>query len=328
MIWTPVVDISHHQGAVDLRVMRAAGVHDIIIRATNGDTNDKRADQYYNQAIEAGFDPRRVLWYTFVNPKRCDARRAATATVDRIKQITGRDDHGIMLDCEHFTREAGTRGPGEIKGREYANYVRTMMAGFTRLAPGWRQFAYSNAAFWDHWVGDAGDDLVDTLDWIVARYPIHSDHGYDRYPVPEDPTQWDEWAFARQSVGPLPPLGDKWEGWQFSADYNGMGPTYGCSSSALDLNIVRADAWRRWTGLDQEPEEPDMAQQIRYFHTPASPSAVWYTTDGFTAIKLTAAAAQARRAAGLPLNVEVLNENEAKLFEYVDSAEHGTIGLA
>ena len=331
MSFVPVVDISHHQGAIDFAVMRRRGIDDLIIRVTNGDTHDKQAHAYYIGAVAAGFDPRRILWYTFVNPKRCYPNHAVQATIDRIRQITGRDDHGLMWDCETFIKEAGTRGPGEIKGAEYANYMRSLMAGVHRLAPNWRQFGYSNAAFWDSWVGLHGDDIVASLEWIVARYPVHSDAGYDKYPVPGDPDDWAAWANARQPMGPLGPRGAPWSGWQFSADYNGMGRYYGCSSSALDLNIVQLDPWLRWTGRTAapEPEEPDMAQpNPRYFRTPASPTAVWGTTDGFHAFKVTHDAAQARIAAGFPFDVEVLTADEAKLFDYIDSAEHGTIGIA
>ena len=77
---------------------------------------------------------------------------------------------------------------------------------------------------------------------------------------------------------------------------------------------------------DPTPEKPSM-DKIRYFRTPASPTAVWQTTDGFTATKVQKEVADARRAAGFPFGVEVLTATEAALFTYVDSLEPGTIGL-
>lgn len=333
--YLPIVDISHHQGGVDFATMKRRGVHGLILRISNGDTLDKRAGGYYPAAVAAGFDPADLLWYVFVNPKRCSAQRCVESSVEYIRSITGRDDTAIMWDFEHFDREPGTRGPGTIRGAEYANYARTLIAGVEHLAPGWRQFAYSNAAFWDHWVGSHGDDIVDQLDWIVPRYPVHSTAGYDRYPLP-DVDGWAEWAFAR-APGPLAPRRGEWVGWQFSADFNGQGPRYGCQSSALDLNIVDADAWARWTQgvasyppetTDPDPEEPDMPTAPRYFKTPASPTVVWVTTDGLNAHKVTADAARARRAAGHRIEPVEISAVEAARFDYFDSIEHGTIGLS
>jgi hypothetical protein len=51
----------------------------------------------------------------------------------------------------------------------------------------------------------------------------------------------------------------KWAGWQFSAGFNRQGAGYGCQSSDLDLNIIRADAWERWTssaGRGSSPVSP------------------------------------------------------------------------
>ena len=271
----PIVDISHHQGVVDFAKMKRQGVRGVIMRVSNGDTIDKRAATYYPEAVRAGFSPSDLLWYVFVNPKRCHADRCVSASIDYIRSITGRDDTAIMWDFEHFDREAGTSGPGLIRGAEYANYCRSLIAGVDRLAPNWRQFAYSNAAFWDHWVGKHGDDIVRRLDWIVPRYPVHSSAGYLRYPLP-GVDGWADWAFARAS-GPFPPRGTDWEGWQFSADYNGQGPVYGCQSSALDLNIVTADAWERWTAattpkptpppevIEPPKELPDMTEYTIQF---------------------------------------------------------------
>lgn len=329
--YVPIVDISHHQGRVDFTTMKRQGVRGLILRISNGDTLDKRAGEYYPAAVAAGFDPSDLLWYVFVNPKRCTAARCVEASVEYVRSTTGRDDTAIMWDFEHFDREAGTRGPGLIRGAEYANYARSLMAGTERLAPGWRQFAYSNAAFWDHWVGSHGDDIVERLDWIVPRYPVHSTNGYARYPLP-GVDGWPEWAFAR-APGPLPPRRADWEGWQFSADHNGQGPVYGCQSSALDLNIVDAAAWERWTNTTAtrppeiiDPEDPDMP--AKYFRTPASPTAVWVTTDGLNAHKVTADAARARRAVGQVIEPVEISAAEAARYDYFDSIEHGTIGLS
>lgn len=254
MEFVQVIDISRHQGRADFRRMRAAGVSKLIVRIAHGDTIDDRAAGYYRDAVAAGFDRRDILWYVFVNPKRCSFDSMVSACVRAIRDITGGTDTALMWDCEKFEYEPGSRGPGVLRGASYATYMRAAMAELAAVAPDMRQFAYSNAAFWDSWVGPAGDDIVAALDWIVPRYPVHSTAGYQRYPLP-GPAGWADWAFARAS-GPRSPRGVEWDGWQFSADFNGQGPVYGFQSSGLDLNIVKADAWPRWTGRTTVAPDP------------------------------------------------------------------------
>lgn len=77
-----------------------------------------------------------------------------------------------------------------------------------------------------------------------------------------------------------------------------------------------------WT---PEPQEPDMP--AKFFRTPASPSAVWVTTDDVTAVRVTKAMADARIAAGLPFAPVAIDQAEAQRYAYVNSLELGVIGL-
>jgi hypothetical protein len=106
------------------------------------------------------------------------------------------------------------------------------------------------------WVGDS--KLASELDWIVPRYAVYPSPAIQKdkaqlatwrhdHALPQ-PSKWAAWAFADKNVtGPNPPNGATWSGWQFSADYNGQGAVYVAGSSDLDLNIVKTDAWKRWT---------------------------------------------------------------------------------
>ena len=247
MAWLPIVDISRHQGAVDFKTMRAAGAVGVIMRLSHGTTVDDRFATYWRDALAAGYTPDDLAVYTFVNPKRGTADQCAEANVRLLEQIVGTARVGFMLDCESYVKEGPNPGSAPVFGRAYATYVRRFR-DLMELA-GAHVFAYSNAAFWDPFVGDAS--FPASVDWLVPRYPVHSTVGYLLRPVPADPTLGDEWAFAR-APGPFAPMGATgWEGWQFSADYNRQGPRYGCQSSALDLNIVDADAWARWTGTKE-----------------------------------------------------------------------------
>ena len=57
----------------------------------------------------------------------------------------------------------------------------------------------------------------------------------------------------------MPKDWDDWQMWQWSADGNGMGPTYGADGSqAIDLNRMKPEFWEKYSGDAPEPEpEPE-----------------------------------------------------------------------
>lgn len=301
--WTPVVDVSHHQGVIDFNVMRSRGVVGLIIRATNGTLNDRRTAVYYRDALAAGFPADQIGFYSFLNPKRADARTSAEHTARLIRGLTGRTDVLYMLDIESYRNEHPNPGTVTLRRAAFAAYIREHWAAFVAAMPGCRVIAYSNRAFWNGPEGPNDDELAGDIEWIVPRYPVHSVDGYDRVGRPGAPPTWDEWAFAR-ATGPFPPEGATWAGWQFSADFNGQGPVYGCQSSALDLNIVDAAAWARWTSttpVDRPevitppppptPEEDDMI--VKTLWQPTGSEDVYCIEDG---VQISPAIRQAWRA--------------------------------
>lgn len=270
----PVVDVSRHQGDIDFRVMRARGVRGLILRATHGRTADDWATSYYRLALEAGFEPREVGWYSFINPKRGSGRECAETTAGlMLGFVGGRIPAFYMLDIEPYVNEPPRVGqnawPAAQHRAAFSAWLREHVATMRALLPDTPILAYSNASFYDGMVGDF--DLAASLEWIVPRYPVSTPTGYRRWPLP-DVHGWEEWAFARAPDGPKSPMGVPWAGWQFSAGNNGQGARYGCASSNLDLNIVRPDAWARWTGQAPAPdpispsipqEDDDMPKLIR-----------------------------------------------------------------
>lgn len=249
--YVPVVDISEHQGIVDFSVMRSLGVQGLIIRTNHAQTVDKRCGRYVMDARVAGWRDDQLGAYTFCNPKRATGAASGKAFVDTVRAVFGRTDILLMLDIESYERESGA-GP-VLKGAPFAAWIREHIATVVELAPDCTLIGYSNASFWNVWVGD--QQLAASLEWIVPRYPIHSPPGYASNPLPA-PMGWDEWAWRVGPKGPIPPSGVPWAGWQFSAGYNAQGAVYGCQSSDLDLNIVRASAWERWTQPPVPPTPP------------------------------------------------------------------------
>ena len=148
------------------------------------------------------------------------------------------------------------------------------MADAVLAGTGAEPLIYTGAAYWDDHVARpvAGDD-EGALDACLARPgPLRPDPG----PLPRLPTQRADAGRTRgvgrlglrpRSAGARPsPSGCRgpWAGWQFSAGFNGQGPTYGASSTDIDLNIITEDAWARWTtGAAPAARRAHLAPDIR-----------------------------------------------------------------
>jgi hypothetical protein len=279
--YVPVVDISRHQGAVDFVAMRAKGVAGLIFRSNHATVEDVRFAEYVAGARAAGFADADLGAYTFCNPKRATGEQSAVAMVQSVRRVFGHTRLILMLDVESYTAEPGGDLP-VLSGAPFAAWLRAHLAALRSLAPDATIIGYTNAAYWNSPAGPRDADLAAELDWIVPRYPVYSTLGYARHPLPPDVSGWATWAFARAS-GPFAPAGaDGWEGWQFSAGFNRQGPVYGCSSSDLDLNIVREDAWRRWTAPPPAPSipVPPTSEVLVKIKTPPPGSPGWWPHIG------------------------------------------------
>ena len=265
--WTPVVDISEHQGAVDFAVMRSRGVAGLIIRATHGTTVDERLAEYVHGARVAAYGDSDLGFYSFINPKRGSAKDCAAATIAAINDALGHAPVLYMLDIEDYKTQRPNKGEGPVFGKAFAKWLREHINAVRKLAPETNIIAYSNEAYWDgsvpgaprgtRWVGDA--QLASELDWIVPRYHVYPNaktqtnkgllKAWRQKNAPPAPSKWADWALTvRKNVtGPKTPSGVPWSGWQFSAGFNGQGAVYGASSTDLDLNIVKTEVWKRWT---------------------------------------------------------------------------------
>lgn len=270
--WVRIIDVAKHQAPVDFVKMKATGVDGVILRVSHGDQIDPQFAAFY-PAAKAVFGDN-VAGYTFINPKRCDAQTAARVWVQEVERIVGHTDFGFMLDCEWYAGQSPA-GP-ELAPAGNATYIRGVRDGVRRLAPKARLFAYSSNSYWAGYVKDA--TLAGEFEWIVPRYPVYppanvTDPARGGSPAKLDawlasapqvtgPAGWDAWAFLQAPDGPRPPAGGQWSGWQFSAGYNRQGHTYGVSSGDVDLNIVDADAWARWTGRTTTAPTPPVSKPV------------------------------------------------------------------
>jgi hypothetical protein len=279
MTFVPVIDISHHQQAVDFTKAKANGVAGVIIRATNGDVVDNLLDRHVADARKAGYPDNTIGFYAFCNPKSTTGRDGAKFFVDAVRRALGHLDTYLMFDAEQYTGEPGKRPV--ITGSAYAAWLAESIAATRELAPTARIVIYTGASFWNNI--DAGQQFAN-IDTIIARYPIWPSEALGiadkkaqaqqleawMTTSPKPPqlaTGWADWIMQRKARPPaLTGLG-QWSGWQFSAQFNCAGATYGAGSRDLDLNIIHDDAWARWTNtsgqvvVDKPPvDKPPVAK--------------------------------------------------------------------
>ena len=262
--YVPFIDVSQHQGDIDFAVMRARGVVGVKLRASHGRTQDSRVAANYYNARAAGYPHNCIGFYSFINPKRGSGAVCAEATCEIILGVTGgQPPQMFMFDVENYKDEPPDRGSNPVSGPAFSAYIRQYRDIFQQLSPTTKIIMYANEAYWDSPLGPHDPVLAaEFTDWIVARYPLYSDAAYQSHGYPPDPAQWAAYAWGlptsrNRPRGPFPPAGAEWDAWQFSAGFNRQGPPYGCQSPHLDLNIIEARAWARWTNKE-EPEVPDM----------------------------------------------------------------------
>lgn len=287
-----ITDISRHQGAVDFEVMASRGVRGVIIRLGNGRVLDDRAATYVPAAKAAG------LWvcpYWFMNPTQDRrGRDQAARLLERASQL--RVERKPMFDVESFANEpVGPFTPFAGNPAGYRSWLADAVAYATEEVE--EPITYTGAPYWNGAVGGH----VGQTDIFLARYPIYPRArrsnetlaAYGAYMAqwlasspkpPLDADEWGDWIFRVTTARPALPAGyDHWDAWQFSAGYNRQGPLYGVSSTDLDLDIVRPEAWARWTNSP--------AQHVEVVPPPSAPArppvtvssqedAVYFIIDG------------------------------------------------
>lgn len=245
--YVAIVDISEHQGVINFEVMRSKGVHFLIMRVSHGMTLDKRFGSYYKAALAAGYQPWQIAFYSFINPKRGSAKATAEFAASVIRDVTGRTVVTYMPDIESYRAQTPNAGTITISGIAFSKYIQDHVKAFQDVMPGcYTKLHYTNRAFWNSAEGPNDDIYAATVEWMVPRYPLDTPEEYQLRGYPPAPNNWDEYAFKLQPLGPVPPRGGKWRGWQFSAEYNMQGRPYGCSSDNLDLNFADVDYAVKW----------------------------------------------------------------------------------
>lgn len=234
--FVPFVDIAHWQGAVDFRKMAAQGVKAVLCKVSQGRTPDPKWLTYAWDAKAAGLF---VGGYLFMDVTSTASPEEQAALF--LRQLNaGAPTMLHMYDCEW---DGGSSG-GDAARIAYYQAVMARVDGalghkgaIYTVRSFWRDYCSNSSAFLDH-------------DLIVAA-PLNG-------MPPVNAASWDAWAVPQGIPTKYWPVGSwtTWAGWQFAVP-SGAGPTYGVSSTALDMDLCDPTAFARWTGqLVQEEDVP------------------------------------------------------------------------
>ena len=136
MEFTPVVDVSKHQGDnLDFGLMRSRGVEGVIIRVSHARVVDERLAQYVRAARAGGYSDGAIGFYSFMNPRRGSAEEVAQVAVKAIRAELGHSDTLYMLDIEDYKNEPKDPGSKLSFGAEYVTYLRRHIDELRRVKP-------------------------------------------------------------------------------------------------------------------------------------------------------------------------------------------------
>lgn len=218
-------DISYYQGIVNFQKMEDAGAKYVIIRKQIGYNTDSR------------------FWANFEAAKKTNLK----VTIYGVPFIGWDIDRQLDTFLEGLDPSDLDFPPeGDIERRhtypkQYAiNEVLEYMQG---VQDWWGAASFYTAKFvWEEkysskpgWVEDWD---LHVANYTTAVYPYYIPVG---------------WTHTKDGV--LVPQDDRFGIWQYSADKNGLGPTYGCQSRDVDLNKMTQWYWDKY--IDPvEPVEP------------------------------------------------------------------------
>lgn len=228
MDWDVIgVDVSRYQGAMDWERAYLEGVRFAAIRATVGDYyTDPNFNKNWIRARAAGIA---VSAYHVVAPADSAGRRiSAEKQIGLFASVLDgrRADFSLVLDCEL------TRGCSVSEITKTIQFCAANVILLDERNP----MMYTRATWWD--VNVARNEGWSDFELWVAHYNAWVD-------APDLPKDWSTWRL-----------------WQWSADGNNQGATYGASSRDIDLDRFNGSEkdFNRWIGVsDPEPEPEPVA---------------------------------------------------------------------
>lgn len=207
------IDASKWQREMNWPKAKEAGAKFAFVRAGSINKNTGVCYEDYQLERNAELAPKQMSdcigYYFYFRPKYSPIKQA-----DYFWSLVRDYEWGaLVVDCE-------------VAGANYNTIrenTRTMTVAIDEMCNGKKSIIYTRASYWNSVIGY--QEWARLYDLWIARYNSYIDHPWgDGYC---EPLGWDDWVF-----------------WQYSADNNGMGPTYGGQSASMDLN--------RFNGTEQE----------------------------------------------------------------------------
>jgi len=223
-MYPKLIDISHWQGEMDWDKFMQSDAEGCIIRAgsCNNNTGIPYTDYNYEQnmtGVEFATEIIGTYWYWRANH-------------DPIKQA---DYYADLLKYKKWN--LAPVADVESRGNVNQSTLQSRLKKFVdrlQVRTGYKPIIYSRASFWNPYVGNPS--WASSYDFWAARYngSLSGPWSDGRY----KPVSWNDWTF-----------------WQYSADGNGLGRTYGASSRDVDLDRFNGtlEELRKYAGLDKPP---------------------------------------------------------------------------
>ena len=229
------LDVSKWQGEIDFDVMKSRGIKAVWIKSDQGKWPDANFEQNVLGATDAGLE---IGFYHFTDPAYCDAIVAGNHCASMTKGI-GR--LSVTMDCE---RTGGYGAP------QLLNYYMNWISGFRSIDADRKIDLYTRLSFFNPFVARSDYWLTNSVELWAARYHLGlsspwSDGNYE-------PLDWNPQVL-------------KYKRWQYSADGNGLGAYFGCSSNSVDVNLFFGDwdDFRTAYGLDGELPPPPPPPNVK-----------------------------------------------------------------
>jgi len=217
MSWVTGIDVSLYQGNVDWKKAKDAGVKVAIIRLGIGISKDKKFDENFAGAREAGIDL--VSAYHVFYPAYDPLAQA---------NFVNQELQNIKLD---FHLYADVEIAASISPLTYSYRLKKYLDAIEYKYKG----IYTRGIWWNtnlcyYYKGE----YKPYYDWSKYRLWIARYNETITHPWLDDPVK-------------LQPAGFKYyQIWQYSADNNGKGLEYGAESWSIDLNRVKKGYYEIW----------------------------------------------------------------------------------
>lgn len=204
-----LLDVSRWNGRVDFAQARANGARGVWIKSDQGAWTDLMFEPHVIDALDDGID---FGFYHFIDPAQ-----------------TALSPEDAARHCASLTRDVGTLSTwvdaertGGLSAHAMLDYLIRWVDTYQSILPEKMIEIYTRLSWFNPYIARSTYWERNGIRLNAARYNLAlsspwSDNRY--YPL--------DWDLS----------GSDFEGWQYSADGNGLGSYFGCESASVDLDL-------------------------------------------------------------------------------------------